>query len=293
MASQIAPSQRRIGLEESWRSFKTAAWLGWQIESNWADPFLFAIYSIIKPVSGALILVFMYLVIAQGGLSNPLFPQIFVGNAFYIYVGGVLMGVSWAVIDDREHYGMLKYMYAAPLNIYTYLLGRGVAQAIVATIAVTVTLLFGVIALGLKIIPSQVNWGFLLIVWIFGLLGLAFLGILLGGVTLITARHNYYIGEAVAGALYLLCGAVFPLDVLPRGLQLLGQALPLTYWLEALRRALLGRGAGELLAGLSNAQLLVILVGSTLALAVISLMFYRWAERIAKEKGLIDMQTMY
>ena len=293
MASQIAPSQRRIGLEESWRSFKTAAWLGWQIESNWADPFLFAIYSIIKPVSGALILVFMYLVIAQGGLSNPLFPQIFVGNAFYIYVGGVLMGVSWAVIDDREHYGMLKYMYAAPLNIYTYLLGRGVAQAIVATIAVTVTLLFGVIALGLKITPSQVNWGFLLIVWIFGLMGLAFLGILLGGVTLITARHNYYIGEAVAGALYLLCGAVFPLDVLPRGLQLLGQALPLTYWLEALRRALLGRGAGELLAGLSNAQLLVILVGSTLALAVISLMFYRWAERIAKEKGLIDMQTMY
>ena len=31
-------------------SFFTAAWLGWQIESNWADPFLFAIYSIARPI---------------------------------------------------------------------------------------------------------------------------------------------------------------------------------------------------------------------------------------------------
>ena len=283
----------RATAQESWRSFKTAAWLGWQIESNWTDPFLFAVYSIVKPVAGALILVFMYVVVAQGGLDHPLFPQIFVGNAFYIYVGGVLMGVSWAVIDDREHYGMLKYLYVAPLDIYAYLLGRGVAKAIVSTIAVAVTLLFGALALGLKVSPARVDWAFLLVAWALGLLGLAFLGILLGGVTLITARHNYYIGEAVAGALYLLCGAVFPLDVLPKGLQLVGQALPLTYWLEALRRALLGRGAGALLAGLSDAQLLLILAGSTLALALLSTAVYRRAERLAKARGLLDMQTMY
>ena len=254
---------------------------------------MFAIYSVIKPVAGALILVFMYAVIAQGGLQNPLFPQIFVGNAFYIYVGGVLMGVSWAVIDDREHYGMLKYMYIAPLNIYTYLLGRGVAQAIVSTIAVAITLLFGVLALRVPIVWGSVDWGLLLSAWFVGLLGLAFLGIFLGGISLITARHNFYIGEAVAGALYLLCGAVFPLDVLPRGLQLIGQALPLTYWLEALRRALLGEGAGQLLQALSNEQLLGILLGSTMLLALGSVAFYRWAEHRAKERGLLDMQTMY
>lgn len=138
---------------ESARSLKMAAWLGWQIESNWADPFLFAIYSIAKPVAGALILVFMYMVIAQGGLQHPLFPQIFMGNAFYIYVGSVLMGMSQAVTDDRERYGMLKYMYVAPLNIYTYLLGRAVTQAIVATVAVLITLLFGIIVLGIPMPP--------------------------------------------------------------------------------------------------------------------------------------------
>jgi len=283
----------RQSASESVRSLRVAGWLGWQIESNWTDPLLFAIYSVVKPVAGALILVFMYMVVAQGGLDNPLFPQVFLGNAFYIYVGAVLMGVSWAVIDDREHYGMLKYMYAAPLNIYFYLLGRGTAMAIVATIAVAITLLFGIFVLGLPIEPARIDWALLGLSLILGLGGLAFMGILLGGVSLITARHNFYIGEAVAGALYLLCGAVFPIDVLPKPLQISGQALPLTYWLEVLRRALLGQGASEILARLSDGVLLLILAGSTVALALISIAFYRWAEHTAKEKGLIDMQTMY
>ena len=33
------------------RTLKYAAWLGWQMESNWTNPWLFAIYSIIKPIS--------------------------------------------------------------------------------------------------------------------------------------------------------------------------------------------------------------------------------------------------
>jgi len=278
---------------ESIRSLRMAAWLGWQIESNWAAPFLFVIYSIAKPVAGALILVLMYTVIARGGLQNPLFPQIFVGNAFYIYVALVLMGVSQAVVEDREHYGMLKYMYVAPLNIHAYLAGRGVAQAIVATMAVLITLLFGIVALGIPMAPGSIDWGMLFGAWLFGLAGMAFGGIFLAGIALITARHDYFVGEAVAGALYLLCGAVFPIDVLPRPLQLVGQALPLTYWLEALRRALLGTGTGGLLSWLADRELLLILAGSMVLMAVLSLWFYRWAENLAREKGLIDMQTMY
>ena len=278
---------------ESIRSLRTAAWLGWQIESNWAAPFLFAVYSIAKPVAGALILVLMYTVIARGGLQNPLFPQIFLGNAFYIYVAMVLMGVSQAVIEDREHYGMLKYMYVAPLNVHTYLLGRGVAQAIVATMAVLITLSFGIVALGIPMVPARIDWGMLFAAWLLGLTGMAFGGIFLAGISLITARHNYFVGEAVAGALYLLCGAVFPIDVLPGPLQRVGQALPLTYWLEALRRALLGTGTGGLLSSLTDGQLLLILTGSMLLMALLSIRFYSWAEKRARDKGLIDMQTMY
>src|SRR5512137_266937 len=92
-----------------WRSFRMAAWLGWQIESNWADPFLFAIYSLVKPLAGAFILVVMYGVITEGDYNSPMFTYIFVGNDFYIYVGQIMNGISWSVVDDREHYKTLKY----------------------------------------------------------------------------------------------------------------------------------------------------------------------------------------
>src|SRR3989304_2510337 len=35
-----------------WRTFKVAAWLGWQMDSNWTEPWLFAVYSGVKPVAG-------------------------------------------------------------------------------------------------------------------------------------------------------------------------------------------------------------------------------------------------
>lgn len=272
---------------------RVATWLGWQIESNWTEPFLFAVYSMAKPVAGAMILVVMYLVVSGGQTANPLFPYIYVGNALYIYVGSVLMGISWAVIDDREHYGVLKYIYVSPIQVYFYLLGRGVARTLTGTVAVIITLLFGTIVFKLPLDVLQMNHALFWPTFLVGLAGLALMGILLAGLTLITARHNYFMGEAVAGALYLLCGAVFPLDVLPKSLQYIGLGLPMTYWLEGLRRAMLGTSASSVLAPFSNETILTILLGSTLCVGVISLGFYRWCERRAKEKGLIDMQTMY
>ena len=132
---------------QGWRSFRMATWLGWQIESNWTDPFLFAIYSIVKPLAGAAILVVMYGIITNGNFTNPMFPYIYLGNAFYIYVGAVMTGVSWAVVDDREHYKTLKYMYIAPIRIPVYLLGRGVARFITGSIAVIITVVAGVLFL--------------------------------------------------------------------------------------------------------------------------------------------------
>lgn len=277
---------------EAWRSFRTATWLGWQIESNWADPFVFAVYSLVKPLAGALILVFMYAVIAKDGLASPLFPAVFVGNAAFLYVPAVLSGISWTIIDDREHYGMLKYVYTAPVNVFAYLVGRGVAKAVVATVAVVLMLLVGALALRLPIHLRTIDWGLLCAALLSGSAMLAFFGILLGGVTLITARHNYGIGEAVAGGLYLLCGVVFPLETLPGWLEVIGRAIPITYWLDAMRRALLGSGTA-LLAGLSDVALVAIILGSTAILAALSLAAFRLAERRARSRGLLDMQTMY
>jgi len=279
----------------SWRSFRMAAWLGWVIESNWTDPFLFAVYSIVKPVSGAAILVIMYGIISQGNFDSAMFPYIYLGNAFYIYVGAVMTGVSWAVVDDREHYKTLKYMYIAPIHIPLYLLGRGVARFITGSIAVFITLAAGILFLNVRINFAEVNWLLFFTTLIVGVVMLAMLGLLLAGLTLMTVRHEGFIGEATAGALYIFSGAVFPLNILPEWLQPIGYFMPTTYWLELLRRSLVGNVAAAFptLANFSDLQILGVLAGLSLFFGTISVYVFRWCDGIARERGLIDRTTNY
>ena len=284
-----------MNFSESWRSFRMATWLGWQIESNWTDPFLFAVYSIVKPLSGAAILVVMYAVISQGDFTSPMFPYIYLGNAFYIYVGAVMTGVSWAVVDDREHYKTLKYMYIAPIHIPLYLLGRGVARFVTGSIAVFITLAAGILFLNVRINFAEVNWLLFFTTLIVGVVMLAMLGLLLAGLTLMTVRHEGFIGEATAGALYIFSGAVFPLDILPEWLRPIGYFMPTTYWLELLRRSLVGNIAQAFptLANFSNLQILGVLAGLSLLFGTVSFFVFRWCDSIAREKGLIDRTTNY
>ena len=280
---------------ETIRSFTMATWLGWQVESNWTDPFLFAIYVIIKPLATAAILVVMYSIITGGDYNSPLFPYIYLGNAFYTYVGAVMAGVSWAVIDDREHYKTLKYMYIAPINIPFYWLGRGVSRFLVGTVAVFVILTAGVWFLHLPLDLTQVNWGLFLVSLFIGVSMLAMMGLILASLTLMIAHHFFLIGEAVAGALYLFSGAIFPLEVLPTLLRPIGYAMPITYWLELMRRSLIGDVAEAFptLAQFSNLQLIGILVGLTVVFALLSVVVFCWCDHRARELGLIDRVTNY
>ncbi len=277
------------------RSFRLAAWLGWQIESNWADPFLFAVYSLVKPISAAAILVVMYSVITGGDFESPVFPYIYLGNAFYIYVGQVMTGISWAVVDDREHYKTLKYIYVAPIHFPTYLLGRGVARFIIASFSVLVVILFGVLFLSLEIDLRLVNWPLFVASLLVGVNMLALLGLILASVMLLLAHHMWGLGEAVAGALYLFSGAIFPLEVLPPFLRWIGYLLPVTYWLELLRRSLIGSVAEAFptLSAFSDQQLFAILLGMTVVYGLAAILVYRRCDHLARERGLIDVVTNY
>jgi ABC-2 type transport system permease protein len=278
-----------------WRSFRLSSWLGWQIESNWADPFLFAIYSLIKPLASVLILVVMYSIITDGDYASPMFTYIYLGNAFFIYVGQVMTGISWAVIDDREHYKTLKYIYLTPLHFPTYLMGRGVAKFLVASISVFVTLVVGVLFLHLQIDLAEVNWPLFISSLVIGVYMLAMLGLILASIMLIVAHHSFSVGDAVAGALYLLCGAIFPLEVLPPFLRFIGYLLPITYWLELIRRSVVGTVAGAFptLQNLTDLQLLGILLALTIVFSLISIVTFKRCDHIARERGLIDVVTNY
>ena len=121
------------------------------------------------------------------------------------------------------------------------------------------------------------------------------LGLILSAAVLNMARQGMYLSEGISGVLYLLCGVVFPLAVLPKVLQYVGLLLPPTYWLEGMRRALLGSTPETLLQGpLSNwshQELALALVVSTLALGAFAVWYFRYSERRAWRLGRIEETT--
>ncbi len=295
---------RRHGPRDIWRGFRTAAILGWRMEANWTDPLLFSIYSVAKPVAAALILVFMVDVISSQ--PDPRVRSfVVVGSALWSFVIAGIQGLAWSVLDDRERYQMLKYLYLSPTDFGVLLLGRGVARVTVGGMGALITLAVGVVFLGVAFNPGAVNWPLLAVSMSLGLVAIVSIGIMLAAVCMQTRQDSWHYPEAVAGALFLLAAAVFPLGVLPAPLQLLGLATPLSWWMGGVREALLGTGSGTLggpgsvLASIagpnapSDVQLVAMLAITTAVIAVIAVVAFSVSERRAKDRGLLDKTTAY
>jgi ABC-2 type transport system permease protein len=278
-----------------WRTLKTAAWLGWQIESNWTDPFLFGIYSVVKPLTSAGILVVMYAIVTHGRFASPAFSYMYLGNAFYMYVGAIMTGMAFAVVDDRERYRTLRSVWVAPVSVPMYLIGRGVARFLTGSLSVLITVTFGVVFLHVAVNPLAVRWPLFLVALTLGVVMLALMGLLLASVVLVITHQSWLLGDAVAGALYLFSGAIFPLEVLPKYLQWIGWLLPVTYWLELIRRSLVAGVASEFptFAGIGDLQLLGILIALTFALGLLAFAVFALCDWNARERGLIDRTTNY
>jgi ABC-2 type transport system permease protein len=280
-------------MKRHWDVTRAAAWLGWQIEANWADPFLFIAYSFAKPLATTLILFFMVKVVSHGQATSETFLFLFLGNTFFLYVSEVLVGLSWAIFRDREDFETLKYVYLAPIRMGPYLAGRALTKIGTATMGAAVALIFGRFVLGLPISASPASVAMLLGVIVLGLGGIAFLGYALAGAALVMARHSMNLNEGLTGAFYLLCGAVFPIEVLPGWAQKISLALPFTYWLELIRRLLTGRPYAAPLRDMGDGALIGVLALSTVFLAVLSTLWFRWCEHTARARGLIDWKTNY
>jgi ABC-2 type transport system permease protein len=283
-----------------WRTLRWSTWLGWQIDSNWASPWLFAVYVLVKPLAGSLLLVCMYWAVrttTRGAVPTSFLPFLYVSSACFMLIGGVTFGMTNAVLTDRESYGMLKFIRISPARLRSYLVGRGLSRAGQACVGAALT-----VGVGLVLFPELraalggqgLAWGWLLLYLLAGTVMLVALGLILAGAVLNMARHGMFLSEGIAGMLYLLSGAVFPIDVLPPWLRPVSLLLPPTYWLEGMRRALLG--VTELTSPLSawgHGSLALALTASTLVLLGFAHWFFQWSEHRAWRLGRFEQITGY
>ena len=282
------------------RTLRLATWLGWQLETNWANPWLFTLYMVVKPVCGSLMLVCMFYAAksATGGrVPAEFLPYLYVSNACFGLVGSVTFGLSYAVITDRERYRMLKYIYISPAHFQTYFVGRGLARASEGTIGATINIAVGLVlfsdmraAMGVE----EVSWGWLGVFLVIGSAMLWAGGMILAGACLNMSRNGMFLSEGIGGVVYLLSGVAFPLAILPVWIQTISRMLPTTYWLEGMRRALMGPAPADIpmlrgpLADWSNGELALALAATTAAMVIVAQLVWRWNERRAWQLGRME-----
>jgi ABC-2 type transport system permease protein len=198
---------------------------------------------------------------------------------------------------------MLKYLYVSPNALLVLLLGRGTARVAIGGFGAVITLGVGVGFLGVPFDVAVIDWPLALAAMALGLVAVLALGIVLASIAMQTRQDAWNYPEAVAGALFLVAGAVFPLLVLPGPAQVVGLLMPLTWWLEGVRQALFpgivsaiggsgstysawtGRAAPE------GPEILLALAVTTVVSLMLAVVVFRWSEHSAKEKGVFDMVT--
>lgn len=274
------------------RAVVQGIWLGWKVESNWTNPFVFLTYLIAKPIASVILvgLVFVIGSSASGMSRDDLFFYTFTGAVFFIYPATITISLAYLVHEDRAKYEVLKHIYITPSSLKPYIVGRGVASVINASVSVVVSMLIGSIvfsnyfALHLPIDASKIDYPALIASIPLGVAAFISLGVILYAINLVTFKLQYSLSEYTTGILFLLSGVVFPPTMLPYPVSLIGGVLPTTHFLNVVRASLMGYNAYE-----SMAYLLL----STILMIAVALIFMNRVESIARFKGTIDRKAEY
>lgn len=276
------------------RTLASSSWLGWKVETSWADPFVFATYALLKPIAGAITVVIMIRVVSQGAADPAMLAFAFLGSTFHGFFANVLGGLAFVIIEEREFYETLHYVYISPASFLAYLMGRASTRFCLTLVSAVLVLGVGTLLLGLPIPLPPARPGLLLIAMALGFLCLTTLGVLVAGLALMLTHRVWYLMDGIASVLFFFSGSLFPLEQLPAPLRAVSLAMPTTYWMELVRRAL-APATARLSAwpGATENELIAVLAAMTAATTLAAAFtFHRCVDR-ARRLGYIHRKTHF
>ena len=275
------------------QALRANAKLGWNQEGNWAPPLLYLLFALIAPISGVLMLVFMYLVVKKDSTDPGFLAFLLAGSAMFLYVRTIFSGAANAVIEDREHYKILRYTYIVPVPFPVQIFGRIAVKLMISLVGMVATISVGKIFLGIPFRPDGIHWVQFAGSLGFGLIGLFAMGLMLESMMLLVDRMGWVWSEGISGIFFLAGGAIIPLSMLPSPMMWLGKILPMTYWADLWRTSLYGDLSVLAQPQLSISLMWTGLIITTISWFVLSIIVYQICDYLARKLGRIELETFY
>ena len=205
---------------------------------------------------------------AGSGVLDAVSPMVFmtIGMITYCIITSAFEGLVPRLVRQREA-GIFKRLGGTPLPRWVFLTGKTLSASVLVFIEAALIFAVGLVSSAVAVVGS---WWLLAVILLLGTFTVAAMGFILGNLTTspdgaVVAVHAVYI------PMLLLCGAFYPLEALPKVLQIVARVFPLTYFAGPFRSVIV-EGAG--LAAIGND--LIILLAWAVGGWIVAIKTFRW-----------------
>jgi ABC-2 type transport system permease protein len=207
-----------------------------------------------------------------GNAPNPMFggagfvDVLMAGLLVYVMATSAIMSMAETLADYRDR-GILRRMRITPLKAWQILGSHACTHLAMSIVGAALLIVVGLVGFDLN--PAA-SWSATVLAVLVSAVSLISLGFLLGAL-LPSVRTT----QAVAAAIYFpaifVSGALFPEEVLPPFAETIGDVLPMTYAVQAIRQAWI--------AGTVDGGALLVLAGTTVVATAVAIKTFRWEAR--------------
>jgi len=210
---------------------------------------------------------FLFGFMNQGQMENvPVMSFLLPALIGYCVIAVAFEDLSPKLTRQRDN-KILKRLGGTPLRGWVLLGGKVLSAGVIALLEILVTI--SIVTLFSDIMIAGDPWWSLVVlitgIFIFASMGFAVAGLVKNTEAAVVAVHAIYI------PMFFLCGALFPIEVMPELLQYVAKALPLTYFLNLLRGIMME--GNNIVVHVGD---FLILLGWIVGSLIVSLKTFRW-----------------
>lgn len=210
---------------------------------------------------------FLFGFMNQGQMENvPVMSFLLPALIGYCVIAVAFEDLSPKLTRQRDN-KILKRLGGTPLRGWVLLGGKVLSAGVIALLEILVTI--SIVTLFSDIMITGDPWWSLVVlitgIFIFASMGFAVAGLVKNTEAAVVAVHAIYI------PMFFLCGALFPIEVMPELLQYVAKALPLTYFLNLLRGIMME--GNNIVVHVGD---FLILLGWIVGCLIVSLKTFRW-----------------
>jgi ABC-2 type transport system permease protein len=139
-----------------------------------------------------------------------------------------------SVTTEFKRRGIIKRLSITPLRKVDWILGNVLSQTLLNLMLTAIMIAVGWVLFNVRVIPDVLS---ILLIFL-GSVMFSGIGMMLAGV-IKDVEAASAIGNAIAFPMMFLSGTYFPLEMMPSYIQSISKVLPLTYFSEGLRYAMI------------------------------------------------------